>query len=130
MAENCGDLSRLDRTTVIFVKESEGSAHVLLIEQLVLIDGGCAPLAEINGTAMVHISVKENFDSTTLNDFFILIWEKALVAIDELLFLDKTITVLVPLVERFLELGLLGLGGQMTSHESHRRLLHLGLVLQ
>ena len=60
MAEDRSDLSGLDGTTAISVEESEGCAHVLLVEQLVLVNSGCAPLGEVNSATIVRVSLHED----------------------------------------------------------------------
>ena len=60
MAEDRSDLSGLDGTTAISVEESEGCAHVLLVEQLVLVNSGCAPLGKVNSATIVCVSLLED----------------------------------------------------------------------
>lgn len=79
---------------------------------------------------MVCVCVSEYFNCTIVHFLLGLIRVKMPVAVQELLFLDQAIAVLVPLVEGFLEFGLLGLGGQMAGHEGQSGLLQLGLVLE
>ena len=61
MAEDGGDLASIDATTSIFVEKLEGGTHVWLIQELLLINSGCAPLAKVNSTVTIDVSVVEYF---------------------------------------------------------------------
>lgn len=129
MAQNVGDLLGFDRATTVSVEECEGSSHVLLIEQSVLVDRSRAPLAKVDCTAMVSVCVHENLPCTLIDNFERHAGMQLSEAVNELIFLDQTVTVLVPLIERLFQFGLLSLSRQMARHESQRRLLELGFVL-
>lgn len=129
MAEDRRDFLRLNRAAAISIEQSEGSPHVLLVEQRVLVDCGRAPLAKIDRAAVVCVRVHENLNRALIDNFLRQLWVQLPVAIDELLLLDETVSVLVPLVEGLPELDLLLLGREVPSHESQRRLLKLAFVL-
>ena len=129
MAEDRSDLSGLDGTTAISVEESEGCAHVLLVEQLVLVNSGCAPLRKVDSATRVGVSLHKDRLGTFVDCSRILIREELTVALDELILLDQAITIFIPLLEGLFEFVLLSLSSEMTSHEGQRRLLKLGLVL-
>ena len=59
MTEDGGDLTSIDATTSIFVEKFEGSSHVRLIQELLLIYRGCAPLTKVNSTVAIDVSVSE-----------------------------------------------------------------------
>ena len=61
MTEDGGDLTSIDATTSIFVEKLEGSTHVRLIQELLLVYSGCAPFTKVNSTVTIDISVVENF---------------------------------------------------------------------
>ena len=60
VAEDRSNLSGLDGTTAISVEEGEGCAHVLLVEQLVLVNSGCAPLGKVDSATIVGVSLLED----------------------------------------------------------------------
>ena len=60
MSEDRSDLSGFNGATTISVEESEGCAHVLLIEQLVLVNSGCAPLRKVDCAAIIGVSLLED----------------------------------------------------------------------
>ena len=129
MAENGSDLLRLDRTTAIFVKEPEGSEHVRLAKQLMLVDGCSAPLTEVDLPAPVDISLVEDLVGSEVNDLLVHVWVQRAVSLEELLALDQTVAILVELVKRVAELELLLFSGEMTGHKGQSRLLKLRLNL-
>ena len=61
MTQDGGDLTSIDATTSIFVEKLEGSTHVRLIQELLLVYRGCAPFTKVNSTVTIDISVVENF---------------------------------------------------------------------
>ena len=61
MTEDGGDLTSIDATTSIFVEKLEGSSHVRLIQELLLVYRGCAPLSKVDSTISIDVSVLENF---------------------------------------------------------------------
>ena len=128
-AEDLGDLSCLDCATAIFVKECEGSAHVLLIKERLLIDRGRAPLSKVDCSALVSVGGFKDFERPVNNLLLVLVWVELFVTVDKLLLLNETIAIFVPLVEGSAKLCLLLLGGQVSCHEGQRRLLELRLVL-
>ena len=130
MTQNIGDLLGFNGAAAVFVEEGEGSSHVLLVEQSVLVDRSRAPLAKVDCTAMVSVCVHENFLCTLIDNFERHVGVQLSEAVNELLFLDQTIAVLVPLIERLSQLSLLSLSRQMARHESQCRLLHLGFVFE
>ena len=93
MAEDRSNLSGLDGTTAISVEEGEGCAHVLLVEQLVLVNSGCAPLRKVDSAAIVGVSLIEDLSSTLIDCCDLLIWEELAVALYELTFLNQAITI-------------------------------------
>ena len=93
MAEDRSNLSGLDGTTAISVEEGEGCAHVLLVEQLVLVNSGCAPLRKVDSAAIVGVSLLEDLSSTLIDCCDLLIWEELAVALYELTFLNQAITI-------------------------------------
>ena len=128
VAENGGDFLRLDRTTSILVKELEGSKHVRFAQQLNLVDGSSAPLAKVDFTASVDISLIEDFIGFEVNHLLVLLcllWVQSTVSLEELFALDQAVTILVKLVERVTELHLLLFCGEMTGHKGQSRLLQL-----
>ena len=129
MAQNIGDLLGFDGATAVSVEECEGSSHVLLIEQSMLVNRGRAPFSKVNCSTMVSVCVHENFLCTLIDDFEGHVRMQLSEASNELIFLDQPIAVLIPLIERLSQLGLLSLSRQMARHESQRSLLELGFVL-
>ena len=125
MSEDRSDLSSFNGTTAISIEEGEGCAHVLLVEQLVLVNSGCAPLRKVDSAAIVGVSLVEDLSSTLIDCRGLLIREELAVALDELIFLNQAITICIPLLEGLLELVLLLFGGKVTSHEGQGRLLKL-----
>ena len=99
VAEHLRDLSGFNSAAAIFVEECKGSPHVLVVEELVLVDSGRAPFAEVDRATMVGVGVTEDFFCSFINLSRVLVWEKSAVAVDELRLLDQTITVFIPLVE-------------------------------
>ena len=61
MTEDGGDLTSIDATTSIFVEKLEGSSHVRLIQELLLVYRGCAPFSKVDSTISIDVSVLENF---------------------------------------------------------------------
>ena len=129
MSEDRSDLSGFDGTAAISVEKSKGRAHVLLVEQLILVNSGCAPLRKVNSAAIVGVSLLKDRIGALVDCCRVLIREELTVALDELLPLDQTITIFIPLLEGLFKLVLLSFSGEMTGHKGQRRLLKLGLVL-
>ena len=129
MAEDSSDLRRFNGTATVPIEESEGGAHVLLVEQLVLVNSGCAPLRKVDGAAIVGVRLLKDLSGALVDGLWGLIREELTVALDELIFLDQAITIFIPLLEGLLQLVLLSFGGEVAGHEGQRRLLELGLVL-
>ena len=129
LAQNLRDLSCLDCAATIFIEKLEGSKHVLFVHQRVLINGCSAPFGEVDCATSISIRFIENFKCTFRCSLLVLLGIKLRVAIDELLCLNQTITVLIELVECFAKFLLLSFGCQMASHKCQRSLLHLGFAL-
>ena len=68
MAQNIGDLLGFDGAAAVFVEEGEGSSHVLLVEQSVLVDRSRAPLAKVDCTAMISVCVHKYFHGTLIDN--------------------------------------------------------------
>uniref|UniRef100_A0A7S3HXY7 Uncharacterized protein n=1 Tax=Favella ehrenbergii TaxID=182087 RepID=A0A7S3HXY7_9SPIT len=130
VAEDLGDLSTIDGAAAVFVKQFEGRSHVWLVQKLLLLYCGRAPLVEVDLTAAIHVSHKENSEGALVNHLRVLVRVKAPVAANELVPLNKTITVLVKLKESRLELRQLLLCGQMRRHKCQRSLLQLRVVFE
>ena len=124
-AEDLSDLGRLDCATAIFVKECEGSAHVLLIKERLLIDRGRAPLSKVDCSTLVSVGRFKDLKGPIDDLLLVLVWVELFVTVDKLLLLNETIAIFVPLVEGPAKLCLLLLGGQMSCHKGQRRLLQL-----
>ena len=129
LAQNLRDLSCLNCATTIFIEKLEGSEHVLFVHQRVLIDGRSAPFGEVDCATSISICFIENFECSFGSSLLVLLGIKLRVAIDELLCLNQTITVLIELVECLAKFLLLSLGCQMAGHKCERSLLHLGFTL-
>lgn len=104
--ESC-DLARINRAATIFVEETEGGPQVWLIEQFILIDGGCAPLSKVDGATAVSIRLVEDLVGAFIHDRRVFAGVLSTVALDELFTLDHAIAILVKLVEGDLQLPLL-----------------------
>ena len=113
-AQNLGNLSCLNRATAIFVEKRKGGTHVFLVKQLVLIDGGRAPLAEVYRTTFISVSVLKDFDGSFCDFLLTLVRVELHVTVDELMPLDEAIAIFIPLVERSSELLLLLFCGKVT----------------
>ena len=48
MAHDSCDFARIDGAASIFVEKLESGAQVRLVQELLLVDGGRAPLAKVN----------------------------------------------------------------------------------
>ena len=127
--KDVGNLLSFNCATSVFVKKAKGCLHVLLVEQRGLVDRSSAPLPEIDRTTAIRVGVNEDLLSTLLDNTILRVRKQPFVAADELVLLDETVAVLVPLLKRLLQLLLLPPRGQVARHESHSRLLELRFVL-
>lgn len=73
VSQNVGNLLSLNRPATIFIEKSEGSPHVFLVQKCILVDGGGAPLTEIDCAAIVSVSVDENFEGARIHNLMRLV---------------------------------------------------------
>lgn len=99
VAQNRGDFLRLNRPAPVFIEQLESSEHVGLAEQLDLVDGGGAPLAEIDLAAAIDVSLVEDLVGAVVDLGLVKLGVQRAVGLEELGALDQAVTVLVELVE-------------------------------
>lgn len=129
VAQNRGDFLRLDRPTPVLVEQLERREHVGLAEQLDLVDGRGAPLAEIDLATPVNVGLVEDLVGAVVDLSLVKLRVQRAVGLEELRTLDQTVAVFIELVERVAQFLLLLLRRQVPRHEGQRRLLEFRLVL-
>ena len=129
VAQDSSDLTGINGTTSIFVKESERSSQVRLIQKLSLVNGRRAPLSEVDRAASINIRVFEHLLGALINFLALVVRIKDTIGPLKLVELDQAVPISVELVEGVSHGPLLLLGGQVARHEGQRRLLHFGFVL-
>lgn len=120
VAKDRSDLFGLNGATTILVEQVEGSPHVRLAKQLLLLDGGRAPLIKVDLPTTVDIGHLKDLESACIYYFLIVVRVEATVATHELIARDDAVTILIELEESGPELVELRLGGQMSRHEGQR----------
>ena len=129
MAQDSSDLTGINGTTTIFVKESERSSQVRLIQKLSLIDSRRAPLTEVDRAASIDIRVSEHLLGALIDFLALVVGVEDAIGTLKLVELDQAVSIGVELVEGVAHGPLLLFGGQVARHEGQRRLLHFGFVL-
>ena len=129
MTKDTSDLTGVNGATPIFVKESERSSQVRLIQELSLVDGRGAPLTEVDAAASIDIGVSEDLFSSLVDLLSRVVGVEDAIGALKLVKLDHAVPIRVELVEGVPHRSLLLLGCQVARHEGQRRLLHFGLVL-
>ena len=124
VAEDTSDLTGVNGATPIFVKESECSSQVWLIQKLSLIDGRRAPLTEVDGSASIDICVSEHLLGALIDFLALVIRIEDAIGTLKFVELDHAVSIGVELVEGVSHGPLLLLGCQVARHEGQRRLLH------
>ena len=76
VAINARNLARINRATIVLVEQIEGGPHVWLREQLLLVDRGCGPLAEIYRAVPIDVSVSKHCEGALIDRTRILVWVK------------------------------------------------------
>lgn len=123
VTEDGCDFLRLDRATSVFVEQFEGSKHVRLAQEFNLVDCSRAPLAEIDLSTSINVSLIENFICAFIYFYSVELGVQGTVGFEELISLDQTVAILIKLVEGIAQFLLLLLGCKMTGHERQGRLL-------
>ena len=113
VAHDARDFAGVDRATSVFVEELESGAQVGLVQQLLLVDGGRAPLAKVNCATAVHIGVLENFNGAFVHLILSLVRVEDAVGALELIHLDNTVSIGIELIESVAHGSLLLLRGQV-----------------
>ena len=130
-AEDFSNFARINGAATVFIKKTEGRFQVRIVEQVVLINCGRAPLIKVDSAATVSVCFTENLLCSLLDSFRIVGFTrvKLLVRGNKFVSLNQTVPVFVELKERLPELVLLALGRQVAADEGQSCLFQLAFVL-
>ena len=123
------NLLGIDLAAVVFIEETEGSPHVIVIEHLVLVCRRCAPLTKIDLSVPVDVCLVKDFTRNLIDSLWGRIWVQETVSCQELLPFDLSIVVLVELLEGVTHDLHLVLRRQVRRYECQSCLLKLSLTL-